>query len=138
MHPRRQTARYHAGNHNRIGIHSHHSHAQKQIRYRDWGGKERRERRIKGGKKKLNQASSQIPKTGRSSAIYSRPLSGKITSEIGVWPSCSTLVGAVTSVASCPDEDDNGGGGCNGGIVPPGEQPTGIPVVVSAEIVAGS
>lgn len=60
-------------------------------------------------------SSPQMPKTGRSSAIYSRPLSGNITSESGDGP-------------------DTGGG--PEGIVPPGEQPTGMPEVVNAEMVA--
>jgi hypothetical protein len=57
-----------------------------------------------------------MPNTGRSSAIYSRPFSGNIISESGEGP---------PEIGGCPER-----------IVPPGEQPTGIPDVVNADIAA--
>jgi hypothetical protein len=70
--------------------------------------------------------SSQSPKTGRSSAIYSSPLSDRIISDSGVCPSPPAPAPAVGMVGVDPD----------GRIVPvpPGENPTGMPVVVRVEI----
>ena len=60
-----------------------------------------------------------MPKTGRSSAMYNKPFSGNMTSDKGDGP---------------PELPDTGG--CPEGMVPPGEQPTGMPEVVRAEMAA--